>query len=935
MSVVVIGAAVFLIPLLLRSDFKTELAKQLNVEKDLLHLNVPPARARFPGFTFVIKPALIPIEYPNRSDPDITEGQEFSLDWTSANLSSASGKNAGPIGAIFANSQGVNIELRALHCKVIEMTLADLKRRLLASSDVLDQAAKGNQPMVIVRSFEGQLEIRLAKTGKASADVWFGVRKRAEELREPSGKQEVEIQDTGSDQMVMSWKEPVVFAYEVMKAEIITTHLGVQPDDVKFSPVPSTELDALIPSKEAGSSQSYATPVLHFRLSDVAILSRSFCPRRIILSALEESTDILDGANVAKITQRLKSFQANQFNLTVGAASGLYQCADPVRAPSPRPSIATGTKSQPWGIATLSAGFYPQVQWLQQEWNASNADTFEQALSIYKPALQKRFRATEDRPSTSNGVIEFLRSAGSEASAQGIKLLVVYYVGHAVTRSNGDVLLVQGPITTEMLRSLEKTADDAQLLKPLARLANLADELMLPDGFLRLSDLHAALSRSGVPFVLLVDGCMENNTFSKFVESLGFIYKHKADQSTHKADPPYTLYYTGTAPIVFHEIFDLADRMRHFPDELPYLKDINPVILAAKPGTVAPMKENPEWSGGLPVAPLTLEAYKASLRAQIANEPPSLADFVEALAGFRGTGEISMDGAISWSDFSQIEKAARRIRINLQARSPQNATSVIRRVFHPALGKIQDFVFDEAHQDFIIVANQWYLWQWAEGKKATPMKDDVPFLTIAGCCSGENYVHVGNDHELLSIDPTGSLKTIKQNCYLAVMGPGHKSESVIVADGPSAVGGAEPIWRLQNGRLVELDKMETAFLSDLIEWLPGTVCYTLEDQSVIYRRENGISRELCRALDSPHLLAASGDYLYCLNFKGEIIYRSNKQGAVRRADLLTLEPSLTIDRTPYTRGFKARPSGTLLIASGDSIIEIDPAQLTWESLAGP
>ena len=247
LSVVVVGAAVLLAPGFFRSDFKTELAKQLNVEKDLLHLNVPLAKARFPGFTFVIKPALIPIEYPDRSDPDITEGQAFSLDWTSANLSSASGSNAGPIGALFANSQGVKIEIRAVNCKVIEMTLADLKRRLLASSDVLDQAAKGNRPMVIVRSFEGRLEIRLAKTGKTSADVWIGVKKRSKDLIEPSGKQDVELQDKGTDEMVMSWKEPVVFAYEVVEAEIITTRLGVRPDDVRFTPVPATELEARIP----------------------------------------------------------------------------------------------------------------------------------------------------------------------------------------------------------------------------------------------------------------------------------------------------------------------------------------------------------------------------------------------------------------------------------------------------------------------------------------------------------------------------------------------------------------------------------------------------------------------------------------------------------------------------------------------------------------
>jgi hypothetical protein len=192
----------------------------------------------------------------------------------------------------------------------------------------------------------------------------------------------------------------------------------------------------------------------------------------------------------------------------------------------------------------------------------------------------------------------------------------------------------------------------------------------------------------------------------------------------------------------------------------------------------------------------------------------------------------------------QIQKAARRVRIGLQAGSPENANLVLRKFFLPKPGTIQDFVFDESRQEFIIIANQRYLWRWSEGERAKPIKDDVPLLTIAGCCSGENYVHMGNDHELLRICPIGGLKSIKRDCYLATMGLGYESEGIIVAEGPSAVDGVEPVSRLQDGRFVQSDKMGAAFLSDLIEWLPGTICCTLEDQSVIYSREEGISREL-------------------------------------------------------------------------------------------
>jgi hypothetical protein len=917
MSVVVIGAAVFWIPRMFKPDFKTELAKQLNVEKSMLYLNLPPSRGRLPGFTFVAQPTLLPIGYPDRSDPDIKQGQEFSLDWSLADSSTASGtKGAGPLGALFSNTQGINTELRVRGGRVIEMTLLDLKRRLLASSDVLDQAARGNKPMVIVRAFEGELELRLTKSGAVSGDVWLGKKKLAEAVKAPSGQQEVEVHDNGSNQTTISWKDPVVFAYEVMRAEIITKSMGVQPDDISFSRVPAAELDKLTNLPEAHPSQSRLSPTRERDGSPgVTVYSCSY-PEVVGASASTEGRllSLTAAPSVKHSSTRL-------VGLTIQAATSESHKGRPDINVSPLSSVTPPDKGEPWALVTISAGFYPQVQWLQQEWNALDADVFEKALSVYRPRMQMRLRATRDQPSSSEGILEFLRSSASQAGERGAKLLVIYYIGHAVTRANGDILLLQGSITAKMLAELEKSSANSELPKSIAGLAALSDSINLSEGFVRLADIHARLKESGIPFVLLVDGCMENNAFQSFVKSLGF---------TYRKDQP-MLYYSGSAPVIFHEMLDLADRMRHFPDRLPYLKDTNPVIMAAKPGTVAPMKKNPEWSGGFPVGPLTEEAYRASVRAQLAAEPLSLPEFLESLAGFRGVGEINLDGAICWSDFSQVESAARGIRLRpSSAAEPNYATLAIRRLFSPSLGKIHEFVFDEVHQNFFIAAGDSSLWRWKEGQKPVLLKDDVHFLSLACTSSGDVYMYNANEHEILIVEPSGNLKPIKQGCDVAVMGPGFESKSVIIAEGPSAVGGVEALSRLQSNRFAEIDRMETAFLTDLAEWSAGSLCYTQEDRSAIYARQNGKTHELCRGLGSPNLLATAAPDLYCLNAKGEIIYRLQSNGTVSRTDLLSLEPNLKIDRTPYTRGFRARPGGTLLLANGDSIIEMDPAQLKWE-----
>jgi hypothetical protein len=120
--------------------------------------------------------------------------------------------------------------------------------------------------------------------------------------------------------------------------------------------------------------------------------------------------------------------------------------------------------------------------------------------------------------------------------------------------------------------------------------------------------------------------------------------------------------YVGSNRVVTREIGEYADMLRHFTDDFSYLHAENPVVLAAKPGTLAMAARDPRWAWGDPVGPLAsrLAGYVAASR--LDDEPPSLGDVVRAAAEYRGLGEIRPRGSISWSDFVPWQRVIATIR---------------------------------------------------------------------------------------------------------------------------------------------------------------------------------------------------------------------------------------------------------------------------------
>jgi hypothetical protein len=278
---VLIAAASLLLPKLWQPDLRTELAKVLREDPKQLVLNVPPADGLVPGSVFVKdSQRLIPLKRTERSEAAIKEGTTFELGWSQ--LADASGKGSmgsGSLGAMFGDTENAKIEVRATQCKVLDMDVAEIRKRV-KTQEVMDLASdESKQIAVVVRAYEGILETKLSRTSKASAEAWKALQdkaKSAESATTTAGKTAVEVKGSTNDELVVAWKVPVVFACVVQKVSFFATHLGSEADGVKLEVLDGSML-AVDPTQ---TPQASVTPEKPWALLTIA---SGFYPKNALL----------------------------------------------------------------------------------------------------------------------------------------------------------------------------------------------------------------------------------------------------------------------------------------------------------------------------------------------------------------------------------------------------------------------------------------------------------------------------------------------------------------------------------------------------------------------------------------------------------------------------------------------------------------------------
>jgi hypothetical protein len=315
--------------------------------------------------------------------------------------------------------------------------------------------------------------------------------------------------------------------------------------------------------------------------------------------------------------------------------------------------------SIPWTLATVSSGYYQHLRTSNQPWNARSADAVEGALGLFLPQSKKRLRATLDSPVTSDILKQFVARLETDAQEAHSRFILVYFIGHTLSWPNGDIVLVLGE-AEEIPESKRQYTNDAiseRVGENVGSLFKLADALnanleRLPLGYMPLRELYAELEGTRIPFALTVDGCLRNDEFEQFRNGLGL----SSESSTR------TFFYTGPDGKLLTSLDAFDSRLRHFGDSLPYLHSKNPVILAAKPGTFAQPWPDPDldWSEVGPLAARITNYVRASVWDP---DPPTLGEVLSNVTDYKGTGEISPKGSISWSDFDAVKKATAELKV--------------------------------------------------------------------------------------------------------------------------------------------------------------------------------------------------------------------------------------------------------------------------------
>lgn len=166
---------------------------------------------------------------------------------------------AGPWRGLFSAESDDVFRVRLHDCRVLEAASDRIRRQLLESEDVRRQSNAGYKPLVIIRSYEGRMELKVERGNKSGAELWAKKVKMAQDAGGSSVDGKIKVATADNQQLVISWTEPVVFAYEAAEARLFADHLGATPDKVELTPLRAST--ATIPVAAAQSPTPTASDI--------------------------------------------------------------------------------------------------------------------------------------------------------------------------------------------------------------------------------------------------------------------------------------------------------------------------------------------------------------------------------------------------------------------------------------------------------------------------------------------------------------------------------------------------------------------------------------------------------------------------------------------------------------------------------------------------
>ncbi len=232
------------------------------------------------------------------------------------------------------------------------------------------------------------------------------------------------------------------------------------------------------------------------------------------------------------------------------------------------------------------------------------------------------------------------------------KAVIIYYVGHGVSGAAGSQYLVLGDYKGKLSDDIGNDKlyiETPQMptfgtnFKDLSRVMNAIEQNFSKPkpGLVSVSEIYNRFKTLGISFALLIDTCYQ----TELLEQLRAILKF-----TSWGD------YYGVSDFSDNELQEYFKSLEKYGN-IPYLCDTNPVILSAKPGSLAPVLPHPFEEGFQKVrlAPLAVKSLRTINWAQAIGENLTWKDYFRRITDFNRTGELSFTGSISWSDFDVFE----------------------------------------------------------------------------------------------------------------------------------------------------------------------------------------------------------------------------------------------------------------------------------------
>jgi hypothetical protein len=226
---ILIGITVYVLGDFQRKNLKDAIASAVNVESSKLLLNLPPKPVRAPGTILSPQSSSFLIYTPGSlTDENLLKGETFSIDAKLDDKSKVNGmiKNS-LLSTAFDNNTHLEVSLNITNAYVTELPIKYLKERAEESELVADAIQKGNEPVIVSRSYVGKVEYIIRARDEIGIQTLIDMSKKGYEIAKTKlGSFKFSDRIEGSKEIGFSISRPIVFAYEVMSVGKVATDLS-------------------------------------------------------------------------------------------------------------------------------------------------------------------------------------------------------------------------------------------------------------------------------------------------------------------------------------------------------------------------------------------------------------------------------------------------------------------------------------------------------------------------------------------------------------------------------------------------------------------------------------------------------------------------------------------------------------------------------------